>query len=278
MTHYRPYFSLQVQHAAVPPGQNTGFLLQPSLACAQQLRNYRLVLKPQTNGLRLLLPLEMDGQPPIPLPADLRWTFLLQLQDPTILARTQLDPSYQPQSLSVFRNEFLAAQDGRELTATRLQPTDPDPPADLATLSPAQRSRLFGIVEIEHHPAFTLAEPQPYDFTISFAVREQVWNYYLVVQKGTSFEDFSIKDKENLIQFTLPEIATEHDPIAATIYQRFPESQALVLHSQTAIACRARSRPNLQLIKQGTTKAWIPHLPNPPNCQAIQVINLLEEM
>jgi hypothetical protein len=126
---------------------------------------------------------------------------------------------------------------------------------------------------VEIHPPIA----QNQEVIIPFEGKEQIWHYYLVAEKGTLNNVFSIKDQENLLTFqTVPRDTS--DRIWSGLEQRFPDSQTILLRSETPVACLDIGKPQLQLIKQGVDKPWIPHLPNPPNQHGISVINLCQEL
>ena len=285
--HYQPYYTLQLFHSYYADNICPDVAIEPTPACQRLLQSYRLVLKPRLNGITLLVPLETAKKPVIPLDTSMVFSFLLQLKTPNFVKFTQLAPQYQPgQSLYAFTNHTYKKPGTLELKPNiiqrSVQPTDPSSLAGrcaaiLATLSPHQRHTTFGLVNIHHNKSLATNFSQPTHFQITFTAKQQVWNYYLVANKGTQETTFSIKDKGAAITFEAAPIVAQ-DPVVTAIQDRFPNTQTIRFQSTQPIPCQQLAKPNLQLIKQGHTKPWLPHLPNPPNQSGTQVINLLEEL
>ncbi|MBE7382963.1 MAG: hypothetical protein F6J95_016295 [Leptolyngbya sp. SIO1E4] len=288
--HYYPYFSLKLFHSYYQQQICPDFTIEPTPVCQRFLQGHRWVLKPSANGLQLLVPLENAQEPMISLAEAATFTFLLRLKTPAFIAFTQLDPAYQAsRSLYTFSNETLTGVDASELTSALVQRdslTQPnaDPSslearcaAVIATLRPAQRRSVFGLIEIHINDSLPQAFSQSREFTLTFAAKQQLWTYYLVADKGTAAEAFSIQDKDANIRFSQAAL-DPRDRVLTAIQTRFPGSQPIRLQSVAPVPCREVGKPNLQLFKAGHTKPWIPHLPNPPNQQGTQVINLLEDV
>jgi hypothetical protein len=164
-------------------------------------------------------------------------------------------------------------------------------------------NQIFGVIEIRYRESWLNNLNRAMDFTISFTAKQQPWTYYLVTDKAAIPDSFSIQDKTSqdkaiqdkaiqdknladsntVLQFSLVQSDNKvSDRILAGIRQRFPESQTILLRSNTAIACREIGRPNLQLFQKEPAKdqekLWISNLPNPPNQHGAQVINLLTDL
>lgn len=287
--HYQPYFNLALFHDYYQKQICPDFTIEPTRVCQRILKGHRLVFKPSINGLQLLMPVESDQQTVLALDKSLIFTFLLRLKNSDFVTFTQLDPLYHPdRSLYVFSN------DGTNTSSLALtliqrqklaQPKSEQSPlearcAAIAELHTVPASQLFGVIEIHHHD-FPKGANQNRDFTITFVAKKQIWKYYLITDKSTSATAFSIQPKDAAIRFS-PFKGDTSDRILAGIQQRFPESQTVLLRSDTPVACREIGRPNLQLFKKGNDKEqdklWISNLPNPPNQHGTQVINMLEEV
>ncbi len=307
---YQSYFNLSLHHSFYHRPICPDLVLAPTLACQCLLKGHRLVLKPGVNGLQLLIPIGPDQRPVLPLDESLILTFLLKLKKPDFASFTQLESQYQPgRSLYVFSNEENNDPGDLALRPTIVQfqrllqiamehaSSEPEssthPPlenisplevrcAAIAELKTTQRGQIFGLVEI-HHRGFLVQDfSQNIEFTIPFSAKERVWSYYLVTDQATPANSFSIldqgtEDPENRLQFSVAQSDLD-DRVLASIQQRFPESRTVLLRSDAPVVCREIGRPNLQLIKAGHAKPWIPHLPNPPNQHGTQVINLLDDL
>lgn len=290
--HYQPHFSIQLFHDYYQNKTCTGLTIEPTISCKRMLQNHRLVLKSNPNSLQSLIPLQPDNQPLVSLDKSAIFTFLLKLSHPDFLSFTDLDPDYQPSSLYVFSNENLKATDSFALASSFIQqerlaqsasgrsPLE-NRCATISEVNGIQRSKIFGIIEIHNNTSLSQDFSQNSKFSITFTAKQQVWSYYLVTNKGTDTDLFSIQDvvKNGESPITFSQTSTQTaDPVAASIQSRFPDSQPILLRSEQPIFCREIAKPNLQLIKDGHTKPWIPHLPNPPNNHGTQVINLLDDM
>ncbi|NER78564.1 MAG: hypothetical protein F6K42_03105 [Leptolyngbya sp. SIO1D8] len=287
---YQTYFGLKLFHNYYQQQVCPNFSIKPTPDCQHRLLGYRMILKSSINGFQLLMPLKDAQQPMFPLAESEVFTFLLTLTNSAFISFTQLAPEYQPnRSLYVFSNETLTEPGSPELTSTLIQratltapkanlsPLEARAARAIATLDLPQRSTIFGLVEIHNNGSLAADFSRSSDFRIRFVAKQQVWTYYLVANRGTPTEAFSIQDKDTEITFahTTPD---PRDRVLTAIQDRFPNSQPILLRSATAIPCREMGKPNLQLLKVGHTKPWIPHLPNPPNQQGTQVINLLEDV
>lgn len=298
---YQPYFNLALFHNYYQNQICPDFTIEPTNDCQQILKGYRLIIKPNINGLQLLIPVGPDQQPVLPLDKSLFFTFLLKLKNPNFFTFTQLDSEYYPNSsFYVSSSESLSQNDTEPLSlgATLIQrqkivqpESKPSPLearcAAIAELHEAPLGQVFGVIEIRPHD-FPKGESRNRNFKITFAAKEQVWKYYLITAKtdeSLGKTSFSIQDKNKNfpIRFS-PFKADSSDRILAKIQQRFPESQTVLLRSDAPVACREIGRRDLQLFKKvldkqkgkEEEKLWIANLPNPPNQHGIQVINMLQ--
>ena len=285
---YHPYFKLQLLHRYYAEHICADFIIAPTAACQRLLRNHRCVFKPSVNGFQMLVPLEHNQRPVVPLTESLSWVFVLRLKNPNFVSFTQFESEYQAsQSLYVFSNDGFKVPGSSDLGTTVVQrqaklPADRSPleaqcAATLAALPFSQRSSVFGLVILYNNGSLAQDFSDMSEFNIRFAAKQQVWTYYLVADKGTSTKTFSIQDERAELTFSSVKI-NPRDRIVTAIQQRFPDRQPILLQSSRPIPCQQYGRPNLQLLKQGHSKPWIPHLPNPPNHHGTQVINLLEDV
>ena len=287
--HYQRCFSLSIFHDYYKDHTCSDFTIEPTRVCQKLLSGHRLILKPTVNGLWVLMPVNGEQQPIFPLAESLTFTFLLKLKHPGLLSFTQLDADYSAiASLYSFSNQTLTTPGVANLPAVLMQRSDLHPanPAltDLTTrlakiteLNSAERKTVFGVVEIHNNGSLSTRPPTISEFRITFAAKAQIWKYYLVAAKTSQSSPFSIQDKNAEIAF-VPKELDPSDRVATAIQHRFPDSQPVLFQSETQIPCQETGRQNIQLLKNGHTKPWIPHLPNPPNHHGSQVINLLEDV
>lgn len=256
--HYQRLFDLNIFHEYYRDGICSDFLIEPTQLCWKLVRGHRLILKNTAQGLVVLMPVDGEQQPMFPLAENIVFTFLLKLKNSAFTSFTSLEPDYSAIAhLYTFSNQTL---------------TKPG----IVTLPPAIHSRggnnAFGIVEIHNNASLKKSE-----FQIKFSAKTQRWKYYLIASKKGQAAPFSIQDKNSEITFIQTEIEPR-DCVVAEIQHRFPDSQPYLFQSETPIPCQEAGRQNIQLLKQGQTKPWIPHLPNPPNQHGTQVINAIEEV
>ncbi|MCG8368741.1 MAG: hypothetical protein MJA27_36080 [Pseudanabaenales cyanobacterium] len=287
--HYQRCFNLSIFHDYYRDNVCSDFTIEPTRACQKLLRGHRLILKPMVNGLWVLMPVDAEQQPVLPLAESFTFTFLLKLKNPAFFSFTQLDADYAAiASLYSFSNQThntpgIADLSSALVQRSALHPTNPAPTdltrrlTKITALNTAERKTVFGVVEIHNNGSLPTSPPPVSEFRITFAAKAQIWKYYLVAAKTSQSFPFSIHDKAAEITF----VPTELDPsdrVAIAIQHRFPDSQPVLFQSETQILCQETGRQNIQLLKNGHTKPWIPHLPNPPNHHGAQVINLLEDV
>lgn len=295
--HYKPYFSLNLFHTYYQHNTCADFVIEPTRSCQRLLQGHRLVLKLSTNGLQVLVPFQEDAsqpQPVIPLAESLVFTFLLRLKNPDFINFTELKNDYRPNSsLYVFSNDSLSDESQLELTSELLkreartkldQPPSPMERlcARIAELQTAQRSNLFGAIEIHKNDSLAKDFSKNREFKITFKASQIKWTYYLVAMKDTSDAVFSIQEdpaSQNAIAFdqVLPKTS---DRISERINRLFPDTNTIVFQSKEPVPCQniGRSKLQLMLTKAGSSSICIDHLPNPPNQHGIQVINLLHDV
>ncbi|MGD2180608.1 hypothetical protein [Lusitaniella coriacea] len=257
--HYQRFFSISIFHEYYRNKICSDFSIEPTQLCWKLIRGHRLILKNTANGLLMLMPVDEAQNPRFPLEKNIIFTFLLKLKNPRFASITSLDSDYRT-NLYTFSNQTL---------------TEPG----IATLSPAilqrekaEQNNAFGIVEIHNNASLEESE-----FQIKFSAKERCWKYYLIASTNGQSAPFSIQDRNSEIKFIQTEIETR-DRVVEEIQHRFPNSQPYLFQSETPIPCQEAGRQNIQLLKQGQTKPWIPHLPNPPNQHGTQVINALEDV
>lgn len=287
--HYQRCFSLSIFHDYYRDHTCSDFTIEPTRACQKLLSGHRLILKPTGNGLWVLMPVNAEQQPIFPLAESVTFTFLLKLRNPALISFTQLEADYSViASLYSFSNLSHETTGIANLSAVLVQrselpPTNPAPTdltarlAKITELNTTERKTVFGVVEIHNNGSLPTSPLPMSEFRITFTAKAQIWKYYLVAAKTSQSSPFLIQDKQAEIAF----VPTELDPsdrVATAIQHRFPDSQPVLFQSETQILCQETGRQNIQLLKNGHTKPWIPHLPNPPNHHGAQVINLLEDV
>ncbi len=92
---YLPLLELHLLHPYYADQRCLDFAIEPTPATQQLINNQRCVLKLVPDGLRLLLLVDDQNAPFIPLPADLVLTFQLKLQNPDFALFTDLTTYHQ---------------------------------------------------------------------------------------------------------------------------------------------------------------------------------------
>ncbi len=289
---HQPHFSLSIQHSYYQQQHCADFRLEPTQACQRILQRHRLVNKSSVGEVQILAPVEEKGEKQQSLVRSddgLIFTFALKLKNPNFASFTTLDSHYKPgRSFYVFSNE-KSEDSALQATVIQFQDLNKEKQSALAArcgaiseLNSMHRSQIFGIVEIHHHRTFEQGSSQPSEFHISFAAKQHQWSYYLVADKALAIDTFSIRnkvtsEKQQELKFSRIESA-QSDRIVASIQQRFPESQTVLLKSDQLVTCKDSGRTHLQLMKQDHEIPWIPNLPHPPDEHGIQIINLLTDL
>ena len=287
--HYQRFFSLNIFHDYYRDQICPDFTITPTQTCRKILQGHRLLIKPMSNGLWVMVPLNEDHQPMIPLTESLTFTFLLTLNNLAWVSFTQLAADYDAvQSLYTFSNQNLSTPGRSELTPILVQQSALKLPeadqsaleqrlAHIPDLKTSRQLNVFGVVEIRKNDTLSTDPLSISEFQIRFPVKQQVWKYYLIAANSAHSATFSIHDDDANISFAKVDI-DPGDRVLALIQHRFPTSQPVLFQSEAPVPCQETGRQNIQLLKTGQTQPWIPHLPNPPNHHGSQVINVLEDL
>lgn len=287
--HYQRLFSLNIFHDYYRDQICPDFTVEPTRACRKLLQGHRLLVKPVVNGLWVMVPVDDAQRPVIPLAESLTFTFLLKLNNPTFVSFTELATEYDAvQSLYAFSNQDLQTPGVATLMPILVQRSALSQPdtdqsaleqrlARVSDLKTAGREKIFGLVEIHRNDSLITAPLQTSEFQMRFAAKQQVWKYYLITANSAQSATFSIQDKDANLSFAKAEI-NPSDRVLAVIQHRFPTSQPVLFQSEAPVPCQEMGRQNIQLLKNGQTQPWIPHLPNPPNQHGSQVVNVLEDV
>lgn len=273
---YKQLFQLSILHEYYQNQVCPDFSIEPTNECSKLLRGHRLILKNKVNGILVIAPVDSEQKSWVELADNLRFTFILKLQNKDFINFTDidwksLDDIYQ------FSNEKNTQSGVSDLERTRTSLSDRRLP---------KGQNIFGIVDIYNNDSMLKVLNQGSEYKITFKAKKQHWCYYLVTDSLTNGDEFSIEDKdttrETEIKFTriASTEAGNTDPIFSTIKQQFPDSQQYLFKSESEIACQEAGIKNIQLNKKKSGSSdsamWIEHLPNPLNNNGIQVINTLK--
>ncbi len=112
---FLPVFDLRVRQPFYADGRCPDFALEPSAATAVLLRNHRALLKPLSDGVRVLAAVADDGTPFIPVARGERFSFHLRLMNADFPLFTDLS-DIQALDAPLYTNADLRPKDGVELS------------------------------------------------------------------------------------------------------------------------------------------------------------------
>lgn len=87
---YQPLFNLEIRHGYYTDGVCPDLRIEPTPGAAQTLQNFRCVLKPIANGLRVLVPVNEKNAPFIAIPKKTAFRFHLFTNNPAFSLFTDL--------------------------------------------------------------------------------------------------------------------------------------------------------------------------------------------
>lgn len=246
---FLPLLDLSIKHSYYADGCCPDFLLTADPETCRLLRNLRGVLKSRADGVSVVVPVDNDSIPFIPLPEGATFTFQLTLRNPDFPLFT--DPSTHPVTIIIDPNT--------------------DPNSTVATCEwryPAEfkrESALFGLVDIIASVS-QLSEGNPLKSIVKFFASELHWSYYFVTDLNANGRKFTIVDADKTSSWAISEQhpdLTNPDPVAALLARQYSDIAGVKYWrfvSTAPVPCQQRPR-HLQLCLDGSN--LIEHLPNP---------------
>ncbi|MEN9866776.1 MAG: hypothetical protein RL748_2366 [Pseudomonadota bacterium] len=248
---YLPLFSLVLQHDYYTDRCCNDFTIEATPETQKLLANFRCVLKPMSNGLRVLIQATSQGTPFIAMPEITRFNFQLRLRNPDFSLFTDLS------AMAAIASP-LFTHSGASRT---LSPLANDNPAKLP-------QGVFASVRLNIAQPVAPLNDASNAFVLPFAAKKCRWKYYVVTsQAATAGNPPAIVDKDNAIMFdaaNLTDLKKTPDPsdrIAGLLAQQYPESQLFRLLSGSLIPCQQAVRKTIQLMMNG--EKVISALPSP---------------
>lgn len=255
---------VQLRHGYYADGACSDLALRPTSETAQLLRSHRCLVQESASGLRVVTQLDASGQIFLPLPAESRLRFQIEIRNPDFFLFTDLTHLANPggagaQTTPLFTTAGVPAESAGELRLTAGSIKRPRGP--------------FAEIElrIEDLPrrAFT---PVFASFRVSFAARRARWAYYSVTDTAANTSELRIVDASpagtaDVLSFgaanrtLLNEAPDPSDPVAAQLLARYPTLRCVRHLSDAAVACRKEPRQHLEL-RLGDERLSGP-LPNP---------------
>ena len=111
---FLPIFTLRVMHTYYKDSRCPDFIIQPDKQTVRLVSKHRCVIKPFSDGLRMLTLVDENKKPLIALPKEVKFTFHLRLQNPDFVLFTNLS-DFNDRSAPVYTNADLGAEDARQL-------------------------------------------------------------------------------------------------------------------------------------------------------------------
>jgi hypothetical protein len=118
---YKILFSIELLHPYYSDGKCIDFAIIPSAATKKLFQNNQLVYKMQDNELWVLIKVNVNGQPYIPLTPEQKFVFYLQLVQPQFMTVTNLDAD------AFANNRFYFSNLSRNQAGTNLYLSQPIP-------------------------------------------------------------------------------------------------------------------------------------------------------
>ena len=264
---YNPLFEFSIFHNYYQNKICHDLSIEPTSECSKILSGHRLIMKNKVNGIVVIAPVNSDKKPWIELANNLKFTFILKLKNKDFLEFTDLtNIDIQP----IENINYFSYKNINEIRLSELHfPVAQD---------------CLGIVDIYNSASLPKILDHGSEYKITFQPKKQQWCYYLVTDQSTNEDEFFIEDRETTAttKITFTKVAsTDPDPIFSVLKQQFPQSKQYLFKSDAEITCQALGRTNIQLLKResgeiSNSTVWIKNLPNPPNHNGIQIINVLK--
>lgn len=255
---HAPIVELQLLHAYYADGRCGDLAIRASAATEQLLRSHRCLLQTSEGGARVLTQLDAAGQIFLPLPADSRLRFQIEIRNSDFLLFTDLT-GISAQATPLFTNAGVAAESAGALRLTAGTPKRPRAPFAEIEIVVAELAQRTGT-------------PQLASFRASFAAKRARWAYYSVTDTATNPGELRIVDASpagtpDVLSFgaanrtQLNEAPDPSDPIASQLLARYPTLRCVRHLSDQPVACRKEPRQHLEL-RLGDERLSGP-LPNP---------------
>lgn len=242
-----PLLDVYLTHAYYADRRCPDFQIEPTPETQRLLANYRCVMKPLSNGIRLLAAAD-DGAMFIQPSHSLRFAFQLVLRNPDFPLFTDLsgiDQAVTP----LYVNERIST---REPVSLKL----------VSRPSSTRRARsVFADVEITYGDSPPDLVSGPDKFQIEFEAKQARWKYYVVTDTASALR-IAAQDKDAPLSFDdLKGSPKASDSIAAALAEQYPIARIQRFMSTSAIPCRQQPRTSLQLFADAALA--VSSLPNP---------------
>lgn len=232
-------FSLSVIHPFYDDGRCRDFDLEPTAATRRLLRNHRLILRPGSDGLQILTPLDDSGNAFLPLPENTAFVFHLVSRNRDFDLFTDL--------------AAVSARPAPLFTDAGVTPGAPLRLTSWETATAGFGRDVFADVEV-HAGGAELVEQK---FRLVFAAKLALWAYYCVTDLRNggplALVDATPVSQEAPLLFSdanrreLNESPDPEDRIAVQLAARYGDLRRIRFLSDQAVACREIPGRRLEL-------------------------------
>ena len=117
---FLPFLDLRLTDTYYADGRCPDFWIEPTGETQKLLKNYRGVLKPTPNGMRIFMPVTEQNVPFIPLPKETTFAFQLRLHNPDFALFTELTELI-PVAAPIYTNATLSSGQSGQLALVARQ-------------------------------------------------------------------------------------------------------------------------------------------------------------
>ena len=256
---YLSLFHLQVRHAYYGEQPCEALEVVPSGETHKLLAGHRLLLRKRANGITVLAEATSNGtEPLIPISANTRFTFELQIRDPDYRLITDVS-QFEAKTNPIFTNKV--GEDVRETLTLQLI----DAPSSAATAHRSiHRWNVLAGIELRLDSWVNDLSLDTKSYAISLQAHAAYWAYYLISNQAGGF---SLTDTAGASPLTFNQTdltsVSDPDPIDQTLSTQYPGSYRRVLFlSDTPVPCSMSPRAGIRLRLNGTNVSNAA-MPNP---------------
>ena len=246
---YKEFFRIVIEHQYFLPGEPVELVILPSQSTHSILKGQRFIIKDMINGIRVLAPVDEDGNLIPVLQPDSQFTFRIFPTSPTFNLITDI-PNLATGEILSFTNSGLS-ENATQLASSVVDGSGTRNGFPVIADAVIQVSDLL----VDNNNA-----PKTSKYRIVFNSRSEKWKYYFVSDSETT--DLSIQDLNGQLSFSRVDAETEaSDKIASSLRTNFPDAGLFLFESDAPIPSRSQGIKKLQLLRN--LDVIMNHLPNP---------------
>ena len=254
---YLPLFKVALRHSYYSDQGCPDFDLETSVETERLLENHRCVRKTLEDGFTILITVDEEGRPFIPLSSDATFLFHLRLRNQNFSYFTDLsafsgidDPLYSNTTLMAGETTLplSAGQETPTETVVRVPPLNPPPV-----------NGTFAALHILNNDTLSaegLPLPDVPVFYIDFLAKQARWSYYCVTDLSPTLGEFTIEDKASAVSERLifsdenrQDLGAEEDAedgVAQMLEAQYPDFRTIRFLSDALIPCRQAARQQIE--------------------------------